>query len=411
MKNSFDIKASNKSYFTANEFLDNSESQPLWAGSLCSGLKLSGNVEHETFLKLQDGILPNGRRMRGKNHKGKEIAAHDMTLSVPKSFTLHALEDPRLVDVFINACKKTITTGEQHYALYRAGEDRHTELGQGFVASVLPHWTNRNLDPQLHAHCILFNGTKTQESKWRALDMHPISREQWLGNYFLNTLAKGTQELGYTIHEVPMKNGRYGFDLDGISREHIETFSSRALEIQAAMEEHGWSSQEACYKTRPSKGAQPTLEDLRASTREVRESLGIVLQSPVTPKVIHRDPTEAVKSAIAHLSERLCKFEKSDIYKRVFSHIESFDIEDVDAAIAKTPTLLDYGLIKARKEQGLYTTVEALERETRTINEWLGRKCIPVMSSADALARIDPTTVNQGQLEAVLGLLSSDDRE
>jgi conjugative relaxase-like TrwC/TraI family protein len=407
MKTSFDIKASNKGYFKANEFLDNSESQPLWAGSLCSGLKLSGNVEHETFLKMQDGILPNGRRMRGKNHKGHEIAAHDMTLSVPKSFTLHALEDSRLVDVHIDACKKTIATAEQHYALYRAGEDRHTELGQGFVASILPHWTNRRLNPQLHAHCILFNGTKTQDSKWRALDMHPISREQWLGNYFLNTLAKGTQELGYTIHEVPMKNGTYGFEVEGISREHIEVFSSRALEIQAAMEEHGWSSQEACYKTRPSKGVQPTLEDLRLSTREARESLGIALQSPGTPKVIHRDATDAVKSAIAHLSERLCKFEKSDIYKRVFSHIEGFDIGDVDAAIAKTPTLLDYGLIKARKGQGRYTTVEALERETRTINEWLGRKCMPVMSSADALARIDPTTVNEGQLEAVLGLLSS----
>jgi conjugative relaxase-like TrwC/TraI family protein len=409
MKTDFDIKASNKGYFTANEFLDDAEAQPIWAGSLCSELKLSGAIEHEAFLKMQDGILPNGRRMRGKNNKGEEIAGHDMTLSASKSYSLHALEDPRLVDAYINACKKTITTAEKHFALYRAGEDRHTELGKGFVASIIPHWTNRNMDPNLHAHCILFNGTKTQTSKWRSLDMHPISREQWLGNYFRNLLAKEAQALGYSIHEVLMKNGTYGFEFDGISQENIDAFSSRALEIQAAMEEHGWSAKEACYKTRPSKKTQPTLEDLRLSTREARESLGIVLQVPTTPNTIQRDPTNAVKSAIAHLSERLCKFEKSDIYKRVFSHIEGLDIEDVDVVIAKMPTLLDYGLIKCRKEQGVYTTIEALERETRTLNDWLGRKCSPIMAQSEALERIDTTTVNEGQLHAVLGLLSSDD--
>jgi conjugative relaxase-like TrwC/TraI family protein len=415
LKNDFDIHAANKEYFKRDESLKRGkelETQPIWSGSLSHAVKLSGEVDEEMFLKVQDGILPNGRRMRGKNQTGDEIFAHDMVLGAPKTVTLHALEDRRVFEAYMRCCQETIAVAEQHYALHLEGKDRHRALGQGFIAAVIPHWTNRNLGPHLHCHCVIMNGTKTQAGQWRALDMHPISREQWLGNYFRSALNREMNALGYRTHEVPNKNGTYNFEIDGISREHIKVFSSRLAEIEKGIEENGWKPREAVYKTRKRKAGTPSWQDIKATTREIRESLGITLQTPGEPISTGQDATEAVKSAIAHLSERSCRFEQIDIYQRVFAHVEGFGLEEVDRAIAANKSLIDYGLVKGNPElKGQYTTLAALEREIRTINTWFEGQntVVPILSKAEVLQRIDPDSVNQGQLEAVIGLLSSQD--
>lgn len=435
MKTDFDVKAGIEAvtdYLKKDESLkkkgdyysedmDEAEervTQAIWAGSLSADLGLTGHADEETFSKLQDGYLPSGQRMRGNNATGEKILLHDMTLSAPKSVTLHALEDPRLFDAHIAACHKTIAAAEEHYAVYLEGsaQNRCRVLGQGMVAAIIPHWTNRNLEPQLHSHCAIFNGTKRQDGEWRAIDTHPLSRERWMGSYYRNVLAQEVQSLGYKIHETPMGNGAFGFEIDGLTREQIEVFSTRTAEIEVAKAE-GLDSNTATLRTRKNKGAQPSWEELRDSTRQALAEIGAQLQQPTVAPVRsgERSATEAVRSAIAHLSERSCRFKKVDIYQRVFDHIESFTLAEVDTAIATYPGLLDYGLIKAdKKRNGQLTTVDALERETRTINDWMkGQgKAEAVLTRGEVLIKLDglDANLNQGQTEAVLGILSSNDQ-
>jgi conjugative relaxase-like TrwC/TraI family protein len=394
--------------------------QAIWAGSLSVELGLKGRADEAMFSILQDGFLPNGDRMRGRHQTGQEILYHDTTLSAPKSFTLHALEDIRLFDAHITACQKTITAAEQHYAVYLQGEDRHPVLGQGIVAAIIPHWTNRNLEPQLHSHCAIFNGTKTQEDRWLSLHMHPLSRERWLGSYYRNVLAQESQAIGYKIYETPMENRAWGFEIDGLSRDQIEVFSTRTAEIEFAKSK-GMDGNAATLRTRKAKGAQPSWQELRESTRQARDEIGATLQIPIVGflPIGKTNPDEVVSSAIAHLSERSSRFKKVDVYQRVFDHIEGVNLVQVDTALAKYPDLLDYGLIKNDpKRVGQLTTVKLLDRENRTIDRWLeGQgKAHPIQDRAGTLVKIDSIykgskdTLNQGQLEAITGVLGSTDQ-
>ena len=105
------------------------------------------------------------------------------------------------------------------------------------VAATFRHDTSRNLDPQLHTHCVIANMVQGGEGKWRTMVNDELYREKMaIGAIYRAELAEGLKELGYGI-EKTHPDGR--FEIEGVPRDVIEAFSTRRAEIEAAMAERG----------------------------------------------------------------------------------------------------------------------------------------------------------------------------
>lgn len=65
-----------------------------------------------------------------------------------------------------------------------------------------PHYTSRKMDMQLHSHCVIMNDTHCRDGKWRSLWHESIVDAEWLGSYSRQLLTRKVQELGYEISET-----------------------------------------------------------------------------------------------------------------------------------------------------------------------------------------------------------------
>ncbi|MYF07465.1 MAG: relaxase domain-containing protein [Rhodospirillaceae bacterium] len=109
--------------------------------------------------------------------------------------------------------------------------------GQKIVAGTFRHDTSRNLDPQLHTHAVLANMVQGEDGKWRTMVNDGLyAKQKLIGMLYRSELAAGLSKLGYGI-EKSHADGR--FEIAGVPRPVIETFSTRRAEIEAAMEARG----------------------------------------------------------------------------------------------------------------------------------------------------------------------------
>ena len=115
-------------------------------------------------------------------------------------------------------------------AMVRAGD-------QKMVAATFRHDTSRNLDPQLHTHCVVANMVQGGDGKWRTMvDDGLFKGKMAIGAIYRAELAQGLKDLGYGI-EKTHPDGR--FEIAGVSREVIDAFSTRRAEIETALETRG----------------------------------------------------------------------------------------------------------------------------------------------------------------------------
>jgi conjugative relaxase-like TrwC/TraI family protein len=379
------------------------------------------------FKELFYGYLPGTQqRIRGDRKHGQENLAVDLTLSAPKSFSMHALKDLRLYEIHMEACRKTLDEAEKRYCYQRKFIDgRQVNVkGDGFVAAAIPHWTSREMDMMLHTHMVIFNGIQGPDGKWRAFDDRQLSYAEWLGSYYRNELAKLTQQLGYRIHEVALEEGGYSFEIDGVSREEIEHFSKRSLQILEAAQAKGVARDDMVLATRKAKRISKTWQEFRDDGIQEMDELGVEFQESsrrgIRYPIGKKDAALVIESAIRHLSNRSVTFTQEDLYKYALDHMQQYELSDVDKAIVSHPELIDYGVVRnLDKFKGHFTTATALEREVRTLQEWMlgQRQAIPILEYSAAIQALDVLELSMlgqgkqplksGQREAVLGTLSS----
>ena len=401
-----------------------------WMGGKSTKLGYKGDVDQQMFKEWFYGNVPfTGQRIRGKARSGQENLAVDVTLSAPKSFSMYALQDLGLYEDHMEACRRTVTEMERRYCLQRKYIDgkQVNIAGDGFVAAAIPHWTSREMDMMLHSHILIFNGIQGPDGKWRAFDDRQMSRAEWVGSFYRNELAKLTQQRGYQIREVALERGGHSFEIEGITREQIEHFSKRSLQIVAAAEKKGVDRNDVVLTTRKAKKVSKTWAEFRDSGLQAMTAIGVELQrspsSPIAEPIGQKNAVTVVESAIRHLSTRSVHFTREDLYKYALDHMQQYELSEVDQVVAAHPELVDYGEIRGIDTlKGHYTTAGALEREIRTVNAWregqgkataiLDRDAATVALSQLEAERIQEgkAPLRSGQREAILGTLTSQNR-
>ncbi|MEM9375195.1 MAG: MobF family relaxase [Pseudomonadota bacterium] len=254
-----------------------------WTGRGAKALGLSGKVDIETFEKVLSGETLDGRRVGQRENETAEQAAErahrpgaDLTFSPPKdvSLLLYLGGDKRILAAHRAAVNSTLKWAENHLAgtRIRRGKGQPVPVKTGnLVMAKFEHDISRDMDPQLHTHCVIANMTQDGDGKWRALHNDPLFRHaKLLGLAYDAEMREGLRKLGYVPVLQDGKTGKYS--IDGVPDAAKEEFSRRSNVIKAVSETLENNTPKArkavSLKTRPSK--RDVSQDERQADWETR---------------------------------------------------------------------------------------------------------------------------------------------
>ncbi len=236
-----------KEHLAVGDYYSQNKAAPgEWFGKGARRLNLPENVQEAAFQALCEGKHPDtGKRLTQRHNTvrkngGKLVANRrifqDWTISPPKSVSVAALlGDSRIIAAHDRAVRAALTELETFAETrVRRGGSQDGVRGTGnLVVALFRHDTSRELDPQLHTHCAVFNATfDAAEDRWKALQTHGMFRAQRFTNgVYEHELSRELHALGYRTRSL----GR-SFEIEGISHEVIERFSKRRRQIDAETE-------------------------------------------------------------------------------------------------------------------------------------------------------------------------------
>ncbi|MCY3940943.1 MAG: relaxase domain-containing protein, partial [Gammaproteobacteria bacterium] len=366
-----------------------------WAGKGAEALGLSGSVDPDTFRAILEGKVPDGPQLgrRGPDGEFQHRPGRDVTLSAPKSVSLLAKVggDGRIVDAHDQAVGKTLAWIEQH-AVETRMQDKTTGAmvrtgGQKMVAATFRHDTSRNLDPQLHTHCVIANMVQGGDRKWRTMVNDGLYRENMaIGAIYRAELAEGLRELGYGI-EKTHADGR--FEIAGVPRDVIEAFSTRRAEIEAAMAERGLGTTAgnrhlAARATLMTRAAKRDVDKgaLRETWKQQASMLGYSAEAiHANARQAERDGSppdlstqpggvagDAARWAVEHLSERQAVFGHRDLLAATLGRDPgAVSVAAAERAIAALEHKGGLHAARGLDHGRHWTTDAALARESETI--------------------------------------------
>ena len=408
-----------------------------WHGEAAKALGLGRHVSPKRFNKVLLGHVPGTDirlgRLRDGEHQHRPGV--DITLSAPKSVSLAALlhGDRRVIRAHDEAVRAALDFVEAELLQTRgwdpATRRRPRVKAHGMAAATFRHLASRNLDPQLHTHCVVANMTRNAAGQWRSIEATAIRRNKRLiGAHYRNELARRLLELGYET--VPTMIGPVpGFELAGYDREMREAFSTRRRDILEDIRRRGGAysaarAQQAALYTRRRK-AEPAMRELRriwqrrareaalptrdaaARARRSRRAEKQAVARPLLPV------DEAVWRAVEHLEERSSVFAAGDIAAHALGQAPGrYSMGEVETAVEALRR--DGHLVEAtlRGADRAFVTDRALRAERGNI-AWMkeGRGAgEPIADAAVVEPELAEGPLTEGQREAVRTILLSRER-
>ena len=206
-------------------------------------------VDGPDFIALMEGRHPRGggwlRRAGADGSRGGGI---DATFSAPKSVSvMWALGDEaqriQIEQAHADAVRQAIHHMTEMVPTIRRryGAAVVEEPARDLIAAEYLHTTARGVidgdapDPQLHSHVVITSAVR-DDGQIVAVASRPIFRSaREVGAFYRSALAHELSERGYEIAGGTGKEGRY-FEIAGVPKELLETFSARSREVARAAE-------------------------------------------------------------------------------------------------------------------------------------------------------------------------------
>ena len=294
-----------------------------WHGSATQALGLRGHVVPSRFELVLDGRVPKSDIRLGRIVDGKRQhrPGWDITFSAPKSVSLEALVmgDARVIRAHDEAVRATLDWIDRDLLQTRGWDPRTKRRprvkADGMVVAGFRHLTSRDLDPQLHTHCVLANMTRAPDGAWKSIEPTLLKRsEKLIGAHYRNELAARLEALGLAV--TPRMIGPVpGFELAGYGEDFLDAFSGRRREILAYLDKHGLphtkeATQKATLHTRRRKveaGLVELVPQWRQRARDLglrRDGLLLSPPRPVDPATGSEAPVPVVPGPVLPKNER-----------------------------------------------------------------------------------------------------------
>ena len=233
-----------KTYFSSADYY--SEGQELvgvWRGKGAARLGLFGEVKQQDWDRLCDNQHPETGRSLTPRQKAQRRVGYDFTFDVPKSVSLlyGLTRDERILEAFEASADETMreVEADSQARVRKGGKDEDRTTGN-LVWGRYVHFTSRPVDgvpdPQLHAHCFVFNCTfDPHEERWKAVQVGDIKRD---APYFQATFdaifTRKLADLG-----VAVERHAKGWELPGLDKSTLDRFSRRTSQIETIAKAKG----------------------------------------------------------------------------------------------------------------------------------------------------------------------------
>ena len=228
-------------------YLGRGEAPGQWIGAAAEGLGLVGQVEAEALRNLLAGNSAHGQALGLQIQPGRR-PGYDLTFSAPKGIsllwafgsgevrgTISAAHDQAVGAVLDHLSK------EACYARRGHGGAQLIEAN-GFIGAAFRHRTSRAGDPQLHTHVVVPNLVQGADGRWSAPDgRHLFAWKMTAGTLYRSALRAELAPLGLAWDI--RRNGLS--ELRDVPKAVLRAFSKRRVDIEAAMEIRGATSQKA----------------------------------------------------------------------------------------------------------------------------------------------------------------------
>lgn len=306
------------SYFQADSYYAGDEGS--WIGKGAESLGLGETLSKREFNMILKGRGLSGDALVKNTNDGRRRSYVDFTFSAPKSVSILSYSDSRIEAAHNKAVQKTIQELEKNYCITREGAGGTYSYRTGnVIAARFNHHESRELDPQLHSHCVLMNMTKGRDGKFRSIEMSQMFKNKmYLGQMYRNELAIELSNIGYGIKVTERSKGL--FELAGVEENVISEFSTRrkqVLEAKAKYEKFSVSDAEkaamACLDSRKYK-KKHDIDEIREITERKLEEFGTSLKKvreealkEIAP-VKKLTPGECLNMAMADITESQSAF-------------------------------------------------------------------------------------------------------
>ncbi|HIE0523467.1 TPA: MobF family relaxase [Stenotrophomonas maltophilia] len=334
-----------------------------WGGSLAAELGLEGQpVTREVMELLGKGFSPTGRPLcknAGKEPRlviktdrwgnvrldddgkpmekweGGHRVGFDLTISAPGDVSVaFALADDReklaILEAHRQACAVAMGYIESKVETRREKGGKEVIGTQGLVWTAADHVSNRNVEPDLHTHYLVYGISKGEDGKWGTFDAIEIYRHRHAADHLYKAeLYSAMKALGYGIQrerEVDVmgrETGQILTTIAGIDRELVLQTKTRRQEILDYVKEHPSASHdEACKATRKKKEEPPFEQVVKdwqqtfANIAKERPDLVPTTQSLKQTKGQHLDP-HTFDEVLKRLHENEAMFCEHDLVKEL----------------------------------------------------------------------------------------------
>jgi len=250
----------------------NEVSASRWLGKGAASLQLAGSVNHEAMDQLAQGYGPDGNALC-KNAGSDHRVGYDCTFSAvkPVSVLFAAVTPPErelILAAHRNAVRDAVAYLERQ-ATTRRGAGGAVEIKvDGLVASGFTHFASRDLDPQLHEHVLIYNVAIGEDGQWGTWNTDLLCEHQRAaGALYRAGLARNLRDLGYGVEKQVERDadnretGQIYFGVAGVDESIQLAFSQRRVAIEAYMQQHNVTAQQACLATRKNK-SEPSFDEL-----------------------------------------------------------------------------------------------------------------------------------------------------
>jgi conjugative relaxase-like TrwC/TraI family protein len=351
-----------ENFVTKNQTITNSR----WYGKGAMELGLSNQVTSFDYQRAYQGKNSSGNSLRRQLKNKNSVPGRDLTFSAPKSVSLLGLvrQDMNIINAHERAVNAALKYIEQNCIFTRTGAGG-TNLQQtnNMMVAVFQHQHSRNLDPNLHSHCVIFNQTQGDDGKWRSMDNRQLYQQKMtIGMIYHHELSQQLMELGHSINW----NLDGTFDVAGFKSSQLKQFSSRRTEIINLAGENSSSKTKAraCVSTRNTKKYVNAEEriTLRESWQQTFKALNISVET--NPKdarslVSIIKSQELIEKSIQSLSERDGKtqFFEHELLKEVLMQAKGqHQLNQLQKDIKQHPSLIP-------TDNKLFTTIDLYRQE------------------------------------------------
>lgn len=357
-------------YYTGSEVVSGQ-----WFGRAAELLGLEEEVDRDQFARLADNLHPlTGERLTARTKANRRVG-FDCSFSCPKSVTLlYSLGgDENILTAFQEsvafAMKQVELAAATRVRLNGANTDRRTE---NLVWAEFIHTTTRPVggvpDPQLHAHCFVFNCTHdAPEGRWKAVQPELFKKFAWyFEGLYLSDLAARMERLGYPV----VAKGSF-WEVAGCPESLIDKFSNRTREIREEAVRRGVEDPDELdglgARTRKGKSGALAGAQLKKEWRSrltAKERLWMLeCRSGRTDPPDEVEVSSAVRASLGRLFERASVLEEKVVVNDVLRTSPGrYFADEVREALKVN------GVV--RREVGdevLVTTAEALKEEKRIV--------------------------------------------